>query len=92
MFGFSNKEPICPDIGKPCIKHGCTRYIKITGIDSNTGKEVDQHDCVINTIPMLLIENSNQQRATGAAVESFRNEMVKSNEMSQSLLIATQHK
>jgi hypothetical protein len=38
---------------------------------------------------MLLIENSGQQRQTGAAVESFRNEMVKSNEASQQLLLAT---
>jgi hypothetical protein len=38
---------------------------------------------------MLLIENSGQQRQTGAAVESFRNEMVKSNEQSQQLLLAT---
>jgi hypothetical protein len=28
---------------------------------------------------MLMIENSQQQRQTGAAVESFRNEMLKLN-------------
>jgi hypothetical protein len=38
---------------------------------------------------MLLIENSGQQRQTGAAVESFRNEMVKSNETSQKVLLAS---
>jgi len=38
---------------------------------------------------MLLIENSGQQRSTGAAVESFRNEMVKANENSQQLLLKT---
>jgi hypothetical protein len=38
---------------------------------------------------MLLIENSQQQRQTGSAVESFRNEMVKANESSQQLLIET---
>jgi hypothetical protein len=37
---------------------------------------------------MLLIENSQQQRHTGAAVESFRNEMVKANESSQQVLLA----
>ncbi len=37
-------------------------------------------------LPMLMIENSQQQRQTGAAVESFRNEMVKANESSQQLL------
>ena len=39
-------------------------------------------------IPILTIENSQMQRQTGAAVESFRNEMVKANEMSQQVLIA----
>jgi len=36
-----------------------------------------------------MIENSQQQRSTGAAVESFRNEMVKANETSQHVLMAT---
>ena len=40
-------------------------------------------------MPVLLIENSGQQRQTGAAVESFRNEMVKSNETSQKVLLAS---
>lgn len=40
-------------------------------------------------IPILLIENSQQQRQTGAAVESFRNEMTKSNEASNQILLAT---
>jgi hypothetical protein len=35
-----------------------------------------------------MIENSQQQRQTGAAVESFRNEMVKNNEVSQQVLLA----
>jgi hypothetical protein len=38
---------------------------------------------------MLLVENSGVQRQTGAAVESFRNEMVKSNDVSQQVLMAT---
>jgi hypothetical protein len=35
-----------------------------------------------------MIENSQQQRQTGAAVESFRNEMVKSNDVGQRVLLA----
>jgi hypothetical protein len=38
---------------------------------------------------MLLIENSKVNRETGAAVESFRNEMVKANEASQRILLHT---
>jgi hypothetical protein len=37
--------------------------------------------CAIAALPMLLIENSQQQRGTAAAVESFRNEMVEGNNM-----------
>lgn len=40
-------------------------------------------------MPMLMIENSQQQRQTGAAVESFRNEMVKANEASAQVLLHT---
>jgi hypothetical protein len=40
-------------------------------------------------MPILAIENSQQQRQTGAAVESFRNEMVKANEVGQRVLLAT---
>jgi len=38
-------------------------------------------------MPVLLIENAQQSRSTGAAVESFRNEMVEANTRSQQLLL-----
>lgn len=51
-------------------------WVTIRGYDVNTGKDTDNAQCVITTLPMLMIENSAQQRGTGAAVESLRNEMV----------------
>jgi len=51
----------------------------VLGADPNTGEQVNKYACSDFWIPMLLIENSQQQRQTGAAVESFRNEMVKIN-------------
>jgi len=63
--------------------------MKIRGNNPNTGEEVDEYGCSMAWLPMLMIENSQQQRSTGAAVESFRNEMVKSNETSQHVLMAT---
>lgn len=51
----------------------CNRWIQIIGTNPNTGEPVNQFDCVDNWTPMLLIENSQLQRQTGAAVESFRN-------------------
>ena len=43
-------------------------------------------------MPVLLIENAQMSRQTGAAVESFRNEMVKANEASQQILMSAAHK
>ncbi len=39
-------------------------------------------------MPVLLIENAQQSRQTGAAVESFRNEVVLASQQRQSLLAA----
>lgn len=80
------KENYCPLIKKSCIKHECSWYIQVRGYDNNTGKEVDEYACAIAWMPALLIENSNQQRSTGAAVESFRNEMVEANQNSLKVL------
>ncbi len=66
----------------------CSWFTLVRGTNPNTGKEVDEYACAIAWLPILLIENSQQQRSTGAAVESFRNEMVKANENSQQTLIA----
>jgi hypothetical protein len=63
--------------------------MKIAGTNPNNGKEVEEWGCSMAWMPMLMIENSQQQRNTSAAVESFRNEMVKNNEVSQRVLLAT---
>lgn len=83
------RENFCPLIKKECVGLKCAWFMKIEGYDINSGKRVDEWNCAISMLPMLLIENSGQQRQTGAAVESFRNEMVKANEASRELLIAT---
>lgn len=73
----------------PCKELECAWFMKIRGMNPNTGEEVDEWGCSMAWLPVLLIENSQQQRSTGAAVESFRNEMVKANENSQQVLLAT---
>lgn len=74
---------------EPCKMFECAWFIQIRGQNPNTGADVDEWGCSIAWMPVLMIENSQQQRQTGAAVESFRNEMVKANETSQDLLMAT---
>jgi hypothetical protein len=68
----------CP-LGHTCDK--CHWLVRLRGVNPNTGQEVDNDMCAIAALPMLLIENSQQQRGTAAAVESFRNEMVEGNNM-----------
>jgi hypothetical protein len=79
----------CPlDNFNPCRQLECAWFMKIAGTNPNTGKEVEEWGCSMAWLPMLMIENSQQQRSTGAAVESFRNEMVKNNEVGQRVLLA----
>jgi len=85
------KGNFCPFVQGECKKLECNFFVKLRGQNPNTGEPVDEWDCAISWIPVLLIENSQMQRQTGAAVESFRNEMVKSNESSQQVLLATIH-
>ena len=71
---------------EPCKQLDCAWFVKLAGEDPNTGKNVDEFGCAVAWLPMLLIENAQQSRQTGAAIESFRNEMVKQNEQSHQLL------
>jgi hypothetical protein len=73
----------CPLLKKDCVRLQCSWFTKLEGKDINSGKDVEEWGCAISFLPLLLVENSGQQRQTGAAVESFRNEMVKTNEATQ---------
>jgi hypothetical protein len=77
----------CPlDNFNPCRQMECAWFMQIRGKNPNTGEDLDEWACAVSWLPILLIENSQQQRQTGAAVESFRNEMVKSNESNQHII------
>ena len=69
----------CPYIKEDCIQFKCKFFQKIQGANPQTGELIDEYECAILWNNMLLIENSQQQRQTGAAVESFRNEMSSQN-------------
>ena len=70
----------CP-LGSKCEEvkdgaiHRCAWYTTLAGTNPNTGEQTDEHGCAMAWVPMLLVENSMQQRSTSAAVESFRNVM-----------------
>ena len=67
----------CPLIQKKCKEHKCKFFIQVMGKNPQTGQDVSEFNCAITWLPMLLIEGSQQTRQAGAAIESFRNEMVK---------------
>lgn len=85
----ASKGLICPlhkqDMSKVC--HRCPLWTQVRGKNPQSGDDVDHWNCAIAWLPMMLVENSQMQRQTGAAVESFRNEMVKANVVSTQLFI-----
>jgi hypothetical protein len=56
----------------------CWKWVQILGHNPNTGEQENQWKCADAWLPILMIENSQQQRSTGAAVESFRNAVTRS--------------
>lgn len=90
---------LCPLMGGECIEDGsikdgelvaCRFWVNVIGKDPQTGKEVSNGDCAMAWTPILMIENSKVNRETGAAVESFRNEMVKANDTNTRVLLEAQ--
>ena len=80
-----DKSIMCPYTGftKSCregvAEHSCPKWIHIMGINPQTGERMDQYGCSDKFVPLLLIENTRKQIETGAAIESFRNEMMRMN-------------
>lgn len=81
----------CPLIGDPCMEHGCEWYQHLVGKNPQTGADQDEWGCAIKWLPLLLIENSQQQRQTGAAVEDFRNATVRNNAAAVGVIEALTH-
>ena len=77
----------CPLIGEDCLGLKCSWFTHVRGNHPQSGADIDEWSCAITWMPILLIENSQQQRQTGAAVESFRNETL--NRISQTINMKT---
>lgn len=73
------KTNVCPLLKSECIESSCKWWTTVMGKNPQTGQDVNMPDCAVKWMPTLLIENSKVGRETGAAVESFRNEMTNSN-------------
>lgn len=72
----------CPlhrkDVSKVC--HTCDWYMQLRGVHPQTGEPVDEWGCAIAFLVITNIEGAQMSRQTGAAVESFRNEMARQNQ------------
>ena len=80
----------CPLNGfEPCKLWDCSWFIEVKGKHPQTGTDMNEWGCAMAWMPVMMIENTRQQHSTASAVESFRNEMVKANDASQRVLLAT---
>lgn len=79
----------CPHTGfkKSCssIRDSCPKWVHLIGINPNTGQPVEEFDCADHWIPILLVENAQKTNQVGAAIESFRNEMLIQGQMALSM-------
>ena len=67
---------LCPLIGEDCRKLECSWYTKIAGVNPQTGDSVEEWGCAVAWIPFLQMDNTKIVNQQGAAVESFRNEVL----------------
>ena len=67
---------LCPLIGEDCRKLECSWYTKISGVNPQNGEPVEEWGCAVAWIPFLQMDNTKFVNQQGAAVESFRNEML----------------
>lgn len=87
-----DKKVKCPYTGftKTCwegvAEHNCPKWVHIAGNNPQTGESFDRYGCADTFLPLIMIENTQLQKQTAAAVESFRNEMVRLNRDPQFLL------
>ena len=70
---------ICPlhkqDMSEVC--HKCPFWTQLRGKHPQTGQEIDEWQCAIAMLPLLMIETSRNVKGNQAATESMRNEIVK---------------
>jgi hypothetical protein len=66
----------CPLLKKDCVGLQCNWMVHIKGTHPQTGSEIEEWECAIKWLPILMIETAKEVRQGAAATESLRNEMV----------------
>ena len=81
---------ICP-LGSQCegIRDNqafrCKWYIALRGKNPQSEEMIDDWQCAMYWLPILLVENAQTNRGQTQALESFRNEMVKGQDIFNAL-------
>jgi predicted nucleic acid-binding protein len=74
----ADEGAICPlhkvDISTVC--HKCPWWTRVIGKNPQSEEMIDDWRCAIALLPMLLVENAQMQRQSGAAIETLRNGLV----------------
>ena len=73
---------------KNCVdlRAACPKWVHLVGTHPQTGQPIDCFDCADQWASVLTIEAAKETRQTAAAIESFRNEMVRSQQEFVSLV------
>ncbi len=66
----------CPMIRKTCIKSRCALWTKVSGKNPQSKEILDHWGCAFAWLPILLIENAQMSKQSGAATENMRNEII----------------
>lgn len=92
MNNLPDKETMCHRTGfeKSCrdmvCNSGCRLWTQVQGAHPQTGETISHYNCADAWLPVMLVENSQMSRQTGAAVESLRNEMRRDAEKTRAVL------
>lgn len=80
----------CPMWRKKMSKvcHTCPMWTRIKGQDPNQEIVHDTWNCALAWLPTTTLEAAQQSRQTCATVASARDEIVRSNEVTQKILVA----
>lgn len=72
---LADEGAICPlhKVDTSTVCHKCPWWTRVIGKNPQSEEMIDDWRCAVALLPMLLIENAQQTRQAGAAIEKIRN-------------------
>lgn len=82
MFGTNKHDAgkLCHETAfkKPCCKERCPKWVRLLGVNPQTGAHVDEYNCADTWVPLLLVEVSQKLVRADATIHNMNNELAKS--------------